>query len=462
MNPYRKLCAGGFTLLELVRAMSDNYEEFCNAHSTQNRVCGVAYTLNDKQPVICTHIGDQPLYYMDDEVVEEEELFDAAELGLLAQEIQTLKDEINALDNGPSFDAIETPKTMEDFSLNADSLNADFTLSEDQQDQRLKEIKDILSESRVAAAYLNTTDKYNVEIKMSKQVEKAFYDRRSGTILVNSDMDLNDQILLVSRELRRHWQHRQGALINPLMFQPEHAIMINRAQEADLAVSVIRTAWELQLAGIRDVWERVENSPMADLARAFAREAFLDFRTINNGVAAAAVFESWFLSERCRGQDKTLIQTMLADYNGYVFEHINSSQSVTVELISALGTMPFGKNYLSAHANIIMDDPIFTEVRDRSNANFLWFIKFERSCKETEQELQTDSDLSTHDIRHELINNNMGQDQNDDSEHTADIIQLFEYQEQNTEKRRGERLLSHSKNEGGADIIDLQRWSAKH
>ena len=40
-----------------------------------------------------------------------------------------------------------------------------------------------------------------------------------------------------------------------------------------------------------------------------------------------------------------------------------------------------------------MDDAIFNEVRDRSNANFLWFVKFERSFRETEQHLQHSSDL---------------------------------------------------------------------
>ena len=116
----------------------------------------------------------------------------------------------------------------------------------------------------MAAAYINTAEKYGVEIKMSEQVEKSFYDRRSGTILLYPHIDILDQILLITRELRSHWQHRQGVLINPLTFTPEHAILINRAQEADLAVSVIRTAWELQLAGKKDVWERVENSPLSD------------------------------------------------------------------------------------------------------------------------------------------------------------------------------------------------------
>jgi hypothetical protein len=154
---------------------------------------------------------------------------------------------------------------------------------------------------------------------------------------------------------------------------------------------MVRIAWELQLAGEKEPWERIENSSMGDLARAFARESYLDFRTLNNGAASAAVFETWFLSDRCRGEDRKLIQQMLSDYRGYVFDGAQPSQTVTAELIGALGSMPFGKNYLAPYVQTIIGDAVFTEVRDRANANFLWFIKFERSFRETEQELQTDA-----------------------------------------------------------------------
>lgn len=418
----------------------------------------VAYTLDGDQPVISTHIGDQPLYYMDEEIIEDEELFDPAELDMLAHEIRTLKDEISGLDETPFFIPENTMLAFQEFAENAESLDIDLSFTTKEKEQRLEDVLNILKESRLASSYLNVAEKHDVKIMMSEQIEKAFYDRRSGSILINPNMQVNEQVLLLSRELRRHWQHRQGVLINPLMFQPENAILINRAQEADLVVSVIRTAWELQLAGIKDVWERVENSPMADLSRAYAREAFMDFRTINNGVASTAVFEAWFLSERCRQQDKKIIQAMLADYNGYVFESSTSSENVTAELISGLGEMPFGKNYLSAHAITIMEDPIFAEVRDRSNANFLWFIKFERTFKETEQHLQIESDLSTHGIRHELLKQN-SQDQIDDHEQSADIIQLFEHQPKIQKENDGKKLSSNSKR--SAEIIDLKRWSSK-
>ena len=60
---------------------------------------------------------------------------------------------------------------------------------------------------------------------------------------------------------------------------------------------------------------------------------------------------------------------------------------VTNDVIARTGEVPTGKNYLSGLIEVMKADPLFTEVRDRSNANFLWFIKFERSFRETEGDL---------------------------------------------------------------------------
>ncbi len=448
----------------MVRAMSDTFEKFCNAHNMQNRVCGVAYTLNDTQPVICTHIGDQPLYYLDEEIADEPDdgLFDIEELGQLAKEIETLKREIMGEEEtrGTYVDE-STLDVYCDFADNMDDINnlvsiADYHDTHDQE-KRVAAIKELLGESRLAASYLNVAEQHGVKIKMSEQIETAHYDRRSGTIFLYPHMELIDQTLLAARELRCHWQHRQGALLNPLNFQPEHAILINRAQNADLCAAMIRVAWEMQLAGKRDVWERVENSPMGDLARAFAREAFIDFRTLNNGDAATAVFEAWFMSERCRSKDKAVIQSMLADHSGYTIADEQSSHHITIELIAALGEMPFGKNYLGKYAHIIIDDPIFMEVRDRSSANFLWFLKFERSFKEAERELQRDSDLSTKGVRRGLFNQE-SQDHENDITTGAEVIQLFEHAQK---QGQGKKHAVGSKNNGyvGGNVIDITSFS---
>lgn len=437
--------------------MSDFLEPVMDAEAANREVCRVAYTLDNAQPVLCSIIGDQPLFYMDyeDDILSEEDddFFDFASAGFMEHEIQVLREEIRRFERACSYEDSTAAQRSEEFLENIEGIESVVRggMSDFDMRARKDEIIRILGQSRLAATYLDFADSHHVEIMLGRQVEKAFYDRRSGMIQINADLDLCEQVLLLARELRRHWQHRQGVLINPLMFQPEHAVLVARAQDADLAVSMIRTAWELQLAGRHDIWERVETSPMGDLARAFAREAFMDFRTINNGEAAAAIFEAWFLSERCRRQDKDIIQTMLADYKGYVFENIHASKSVTAELISGLGRMPYGKNYLAIHATTIMTDPVFTEVRDRSSANFLWFIKFERSFRETERELQSDSDLSTHDIRHDLLNT-QSRDSTYDHRQAAQIIHLY------TEQRRKP---FHGRSGGSAQIIDFRRWSGR-
>lgn len=450
--------------------MSDFFENNLSGQTLENRVCRVAYTLDNVQPVLCSIISDQPFFYLDfdeDYIEEEDDFFDASELGILEHEIEALKNEIAGFETITSgFSEAQEMNKFQEFSENIESaIKADCVLmSSVSNTALLDEIKSDLENSRLASAYLDLAAKHKIKFVVSRQVEKAFYDRRSGTIIINPDLEKAELILLMSRELRRHWQHRQGVLLNPLLFQPENAILIHRSQEADLTISMIRIAWELQLAGVHEVWQRLENSPMEDLARAFAREAFMDFRTINNGIASAAVFEAWFLSERCRQQDKKIIQSMLADYKGYVFENIQSSESVTAELISGLGSMPYGKNYLAQHSATIMNDPIFTEVRDRANANFLWFIKFERSFKETERELQLESDLSTHDVRHRMLNT-QGRDTHYEDKKAAEIITLFTEGLQEANREKGERLFADKRARSGrvqsAEIIDFRRWSGQ-
>ncbi|MDH5723593.1 MAG: hypothetical protein OEY94_09770, partial [Alphaproteobacteria bacterium] len=290
--------------------MSDFFEIFSGRDTAQDRVCAVAYTLGNEQPVICTYISDQPFFYLDfeDEYEDEDEnLFDPSELRMYEEEIMALKEEIMALENKVEVIPLSQEEKYKRFAENAESLCAEFSLTGPEKNKIISNLKLTLRESRLASAYLDLAEDKKIEILLSKQVEDGFYDRKAGSIVINPCMTEEEQILILARELRRHWQHRNGALINPLRFQPEHSILINRAQEADLTVSVIRIAWELQLAGKRNVWERVENSPLNDLARSFAREAYRDFRTINNGIGAAAVFESWFLSERCRMKDREII-----------------------------------------------------------------------------------------------------------------------------------------------------------
>ncbi len=444
--------------------MSEIPENFWGSDTGQTSCCRVAYTINDEQPVRCTIIGDQPFFYMDFEgALDEEEGFDdffseidEIERGVLAmQEKISGASGINAemsLEGASS--AIKTMELfLEDTSFaTAPHLASKETGKEADEEKNIAEITDILKRSRLAASFLDFAAQHKGSIYMSAQTDTAFYDRKSGHIFINPYLDRTNQVLLVARELRRLWQHRNGSLLNPLIFQPDQAILVNRAQMADLSVVMVRIAWELQLAGDKEPWDRIETSSLADLGRAFARESCLDFRTLNNGSACSAVFEAWFLSDRCQHEDRKLIQEMLADYRGYVFDAEQSSGHVRAGLVVALGTMPFGKNYLAPYVNTITSDAVFTDVRDRSNANFLWFIKFERSFRETEQELQSTETIHSRGDSHG--DSYKKQKRIGEDEKTADIITLPDGKAGSsfTEAPVG---LSSS---GGAKIIKLQEF----
>lgn len=458
--------------------MSDIIEHITGEKAIARPACRVAYTLNNSQPVSCTIIGDQPLFYMDFEGdFEEEGIFDDVDYTFLESELKQLKKEIASFDKFSDTFLQDTNAQVESFFEDKDFITQPQTSS----NQSIDTLIETLKQSRLAAAYIECMENHNVVIEYNAQVESAEYNRANASIAINPNLSHANQILVTAQELRRHFQHRQGALINPLLFHPDNAVLINRSQSADLIVSMIRIAWELQLAGEKTAWEYIENSSIADLGRAFAREAYLDFRTINNGEAAAAVFEAWFLSERCRAQDKILVQQMLADYQGFVFNLDDASQNITPTLIAALGEMPFGKNYLAEHALTIMNDPIFSDIRDRSNANFLWFIKFERSFRESEQHLQTSNQPTASDIRSDakIIKTQDDIDATTTKEfglpaafsplHTsqsAEIVTLYADDKAGDKSgKNGKTLSKREKNvrshSHGANVVYLRRWSGE-
>ncbi len=350
--------------------------------------CRFAYTIGNSQPVRCTWISDQPLFYADcDEAFEDDNLLDDPILKALERDIADLRDKTTAYDKIAQEFSEPDNYTLSLFGEDARFISKTYK----SQKSKLGGLIDLLHTSRLASQFLSFAQLHNVSIRDSLQVTDASYDRASQTILVRADLEESTKAILLVRELRRMWQHRNGAGLHPLSVHPDYAVLMNRAQQADLLVAMIRVAWELQLSGYKDAWARIENSTMSDLGRAFAREAIADFRSINNGLAARATFESWFLSERCRKADRGLIQQMLADYQGYVFsDNAETSRLITLDVMKALGKMPFGQNYIEAVAGQIVSDPVFTDVRDRSNANFLWFIKFERSFTEAEKMVEAE------------------------------------------------------------------------
>lgn len=410
--------------------------------------CRFSYTLDYGQPVRCSIIGDTPLFFMDCEEAFDEEFDEFFALEEIERDLQALEKR-----------AAQTPEIKDDpedafFTTGARALlflEDKAFVTEPAKDSGCRQdaafLKKRLEKSRLAEAFLSHLSSCDVTLSYSRQVENASYDRDSGRIFINPERNDAEQLLLAARELRTAWQHKNGALLHPLTFYPDQAVLVNRAQIADTMSCMVRIAWELQLAGEKDAWEQLERSSMADLAHAFARESYLDFRTLNNGTANSAVFENWFLSERCQIEDKKLIQLMLADYGGYVFDCEQASRQITSDLIVALGSMPFGKNYLAPYVQTVMADPVFTEIRDRSNANFLWFIRFERSFRETERELQKEGAIKDHDSSRDCSLNK--KERFDDNEEKQNIIFL-------PQGRQTDPVSGNGRKAAGGQVVYLQ------
>lgn len=373
-----------------------NFTKGTGSGSQQDKAsaCKVSYILENDQPVLCTYIGIDPFFYGVNEVDEylDEGMDDLTgdvftlEKSDIEAQLDSIAQQESAALSPSEQQKLDLIKQTADFCTNQHSkyslTNTDITLFTDR-----------LYKSGSAKLMMDDIAARGVCFEVNSQVQDVIYDRQAKKIFVHPVLHEDYAILLMARELRRAWQHAQGVLIHPVTFQPDDAIIINRVQAADLVISQIRIAWELQLAEDTGVWGEIMKSSARDMAHSFKREAKRDFRNLNNGWASQVAFEKWFLTDRARIEDKNLIQMMLADHQGYVFEDTEISRMATLDLVAGLGRMPIGKNYLSGMSQAILNDPMYCEIRDRSNANFLWFIKFEQSFRETERDLQS-SDLS--------------------------------------------------------------------
>lgn len=365
------------------------------ARITRGRI-RMAYSLNGTQPVLCTLLCDQPLYYMEEEIFEEEEhslLYEEEKAinAALGPDFAGIQRKINIYDGIAKKYERGIEARLHDFIDNAVSFGAGAPDGA----ARLEGTLAALSQSLYTQSLLDYARALGTDIVVSTQVKSTVYDAHAHIILFNPDQMPGDAQLSLVAALRTLAQINNGAGDHPLHFHPDEAVLVNRAQIADLAVTQVRAAWELQLAGVTDAWASLEQGQGADLARAFAREALSDFRTLNNGKAAQAAFESWFLSDRCKIEDRELIQGMLTDQVEHVFGE--NGKMLDAAFLSALGEQTLGKNYLAGMSGLILTDPVFSDVRDRSNANFLWFVKFERSFGAAERALQG-SDLPASDL----------------------------------------------------------------
>lgn len=253
-------------------------------------------------------------------------------------------------------------------------------------------LKSILMKSRTGAALLDSESSGGLRICYDPQTPMSqFYARgNEAVIALNPYRPRGDILNMLARELRRAWQHRQGALVNPLHFEPEEAVLVNRAQQADVFMVSIKVAWELKLVGEAEAWDFMTGSHLSDMTHAFEVQAQKDFRTLNNGAASRAVYDKFFEDRCTRMHDKRIIHQMLLDDSGYM-KTPPKPQKVSIDLFYKLGELPHGRNYLSGRSKRQPTDMCYSTVEDRSNANFLWFIKFERSFQEKELQMLQES-----------------------------------------------------------------------
>jgi len=368
----------------------------------------------------CNLIGDQPLFYIDDASdIEDEDFLFQEETGLFPSDekfLAKMKAKLAAYE-----------KTAETLS------NIDYTAPEDDFDNTVLEMQttqtsldDVIAyggQSGLFRSYADALEQSGIEIIMTAEIETSAYNRTSQTIFVNPFLDVRVSSCALMKSMRAAWNHVNGALINPLAFQPEEAVLMNRLIAADMDVAVVAFMWDMKLAGDEEIWANAMMSSQYDLCAAYAMEAMTDFRSIKSGLAARATFEKWFLSSRCKSFDRQIIQTMMGGHTDIEIGDVDASRMVAMDMIVALGARPLGANYLSSIAPGIMNDTLYGEVRDRSNANFLWFITFERRMDKMEQELQDDVPEFQKDNVYELPNHSQPSQPKD--KNNGEVASLF-------------------------------------
>ncbi len=407
-------------------------QKYCKSISSENGY-KVFYSINNVQPVRCSYIGEEPHFYLDIETSdgEEDSLFFAIEE--LESQINALKDNISQ-NTDIDLDSGKSVKTFEQFSENIKTVccGEKKTISGNAIDL----LRQVIEKSRFARELISFVDACGFEITPAFHTDTSYTDYRQKKVEINTGRAIDEQILLLAKELRRVWLYCNGGSRNPLALDSDKSVLVNRVQYADLCVAMIRIAWELSLEGYRGAWEWLETSSLGNMAFAFSREANLDFRTLNNGRAASVAFETWFLSEHCYYYDRALIQQMLVGANEFTAQTDVQAEISAIDQITATGKMPYGKNYLAEYAQLILSDPVFTEVRDRSNANFLWFIKFEKSFKESEHSLQSIENCHTDKFypQHKILS-----DKSETYEKRGTVTFLFENEEFNFSREEPDR-----------------------
>ncbi len=252
----------------------------------------------------------------------------------------------------------------------------------------LEEIGALMLKSRTGEMLLQEAVAHGLKIFYDTQTPQSqFYPRGDESVItLNPFRPRGDLVGMLGRELRRAWQYHRGAFVNPMSFEPDEAVLVNRAQQADAFMVSVKIAWELKLAGEAEAWDFMAGSPMGGITRAFELRAQEDFRSLNNGEAPRAAYDKFFEGSCTKAHDKRIIHQMLLDDAGYM-KAVKKEPHADAALFRRMGELPNGSNYLSLRSKRPPTDMCYSTIEDRSNANFLWFIKFERSFQEKELQM---------------------------------------------------------------------------
>lgn len=337
----------------------------------------MSYSLGHKQPVLCTIVRNDPYFFdIDPEALADE--FDASlslegarfDVPEALQTARTTSDGFITLGDG----AEGLPLTDDMAALCRDALSPAASFDMDN-------VHDLIAFSSTARALLDQAISDGISVKPDASAETASFDPEARIVRINPSLSLESAALVLMRECRA------AALVSvlPQLANPDRAILINRAMHAELNGIMIQIAWELNLAGHKQAWQLISESAMADQVYAFGGRAAEDFRALRDGRAAIAAFDQWFYSGRTRQADRSLIQALLAASAAENAAEKTFTAMDTINALRSIGDRGIGRNYLLDHVATLLEDGFYGEVRDRSNANFLWFVKFERSYRAAEE-----------------------------------------------------------------------------
>jgi hypothetical protein len=156
-------------------------------------------------------------------------------------------------------------------------------------------------------------------------------------------------------------------------------VIAHRIDLGDRFSCVVRFAWELKLLGDVTLWDRIEAS---SFKTEFKEQVQRDFRKLNNGWANSGLVAEWIMDDGIvRRADRTCIQQCLTGRWGKGRRRINLDDVLS---LTKLPDLKYSRTTYLQNPQDFITLPEFTDVRDRSNSNFLWFLNFERAYTEVE------------------------------------------------------------------------------